>query len=463
MIPIEWIASAAKGNLLRALPSSLVTTQFSIDTRTLRHGEFFVALTGQRIDGHRYLDDAFAHGASGALVHALPVENIPAHWHNLVLVDDTLSALHRIARAYRDSFDIPCIAVTGSSGKTTTKEVIAHLLSQRYRTYRSPGNLNSEYGMPLALLAMPRETEAAVFELGLQHPGDIGRLASILRPSMGLITMVGDAHREFFADLGQIADAKWELIQALSADSGLAILNADSSALRARSRRFSGRMLWFGMEEASARIRVIELDATRLDGLRLKLQTPQGTFALETRLLGRHNALNIAAAWAVAAQLGIGAQEISHCLATFPGVAHRMELKRSALGWILDDSYNASPTAVIEALRTLQELDVPNYRKLFVFGEMKELGDYSIEAHREIGRTLRATDIQRVYLLGHQTLYTADYLSREAGWSRDRVITVSERTELVKCLRSLAGSQNLILFKGSRANELDRIVDQLTS
>ena len=460
MLTFEWIAAAVEGKLHHPDPTVQVS-KFSIDTRTLRPGDFFIALVGTRTDGHCFLTDAFAQAASGALIHYLDsVEFLPAHWRNVILVDNTLHALHRLAKAYRALFQIPIVAVTGSSGKTTTKELIAHMLSERWRVYRSSGNLNSEYGLPLALLEMPRETEISVFELGMQRMGDIRQLAEILRPTIGVITMIGDAHREFFESQEQIAQSKWELIEALPTD-GIAVLNRDSVYLRERD--FSGRMIWFGLESEEAAYRVGQMDTAHLEGLQFKVETLGEVFKIQTKLLGRHNAINILAACAVAHERGVTIREIQQALRSFPLVPHRMELKESSLGWILDDSYNANPAAVKEALRTLNELKVIGCRKIFVLGEMRELGKQSANAHREIGQAIADSEVDRVFLLGEMTLHTADYLVREASWNDERVIVTQSQSELLRLIQSrLFGTQHLILVKGSRANELDKIVETLT-
>ncbi|MBI3661383.1 UDP-N-acetylmuramoyl-tripeptide--D-alanyl-D-alanine ligase [Candidatus Acetothermia bacterium] len=460
MPTVEWISIAVEGDL-HHLDPTVDISKFSIDTRTLQPGDFFIALAGTQTDGHRFLAEAFAKGACGALVHRLDFDaSLPTPWRNVVLVDNTLHALHRLARTYRALFQFPIVAVTGSSGKTTTKELIAHMLSQRFRTYRSHGNLNSEYGLPLALLEMPRETEMAVFELGMQRLGDIRQLAEILRPTVGVITMIGDAHREFFESKEQIAQSKWELVEALPSD-GIAVLNRDSIYLR--ERRYSGKTIWFGSESKDAAYRICQLDTTPVAGLHVRVKAPTEVFEVQTKLLGRHNARNILAACAVAREQDVTIPEIQHALWSFPPVPHRMELKASPLGWILDDSYNANPAAVKEALRTLIELKLPGYRKIFVFGEMLELGKHSGEAHRNIGQLIANSDIDRVFLLGESTLPTSNYLTHKAHWTSERVVVAKNRSELLQAVQSrLLGNQNLILVKGSRANELDKIVDVLT-
>ncbi len=459
MLTIEWIVQQTQSHLLNPSDSLPIST-FSIDTRTLQPGNFFIALSGSQTDGHLFLDEAFQKGASGALIHNLDIKKIPKHWRNLVCVNNTLKALHDLASAYRAEFQIPIIAVTGSSGKTTTKELIAHLLSKQFRTYKSPGNFNSEYGLPLALLEMPKETEAAVFELGLQRPGDIRLLAELLQPNIGVITRIGEAHLEFFHTPDKIADEKWKLIESLPKPDGLAILNADSPYLH--NKVFSGRKIWFGAENSQAQIRLIHQDSTHIEGLAVTLQTPKGKFEAMTHLLGNYNGLNIAAAWAMAAQLGLSTKTIQEALRHFSGVPHRMELKKSKLGWILDDSYNANPSAVKEAIQTLQKLELPKYKKIFVFGEMRELGEFSIQAHCEIAEAISKSDIAQIFLVGSHAEEIVRYLISQAQWPATRVIQATDKSDLFqKVTTTLSGNRNLILVKGSRANLLEKLVDAL--
>lgn len=471
MLTIAQLTEACGARLQRPQENAH-PTGFSIDSRSLHPGQFFIALPGCRTDGHRFLGEAFAHGACGALVQAgwkLP-DNVG---HNLISVPDTGRALRQAAGAYRSQLAIPLIGISGSAGKTTSKELLAHLLRRAgRRVYRSPGNYNSEIGLPLALLNLPLQTEIGVFELALQRPGEIGQLAQILRPTVGLITGIGDAHLGFFPDRQALAAAKWELIQSLPPD-GLALLNLDDEFLSAWAGDAPCRVLGYGITNAAAAWRASGIEDSSLEGLRFRLETPQGNWSLKSKLLGRHNVYNIVAAAALVAELGVDLAACEGALAEFEPVEHRLQLRRSErYGWLLDDSYNASPQATKQALRMLARLHLPGYQKIFVFGGILELGAHSREAHREIAAKLArlAQDDDpeganyKFFGLGERAAQTGRALLIEQGWSAERVRLAGELEGLARLIQAeLAGDKNLILIKGSRALGLEQLVEILQS
>lgn len=455
-LSIDWIAWVTGGKLQRYRHASIAS--FSIDSRTLRPGEFFIALKGERTDGHLFLKEAFRRGASGALV-SRDIE-LEEGFYNIIRVEDTKAALQELARAYRDRFDIPIIGITGSSGKTTTKELLFAILTERFRAYRSPGNYNTEIGLPLAILGMPVESEVGVFELGLQRPGELGLLAEILKPTLGIITTIGDAHLGFFRDREELAENKWELIAQLPRD-GPAVLNFDSPHLRRRIGPLGHDcVISFGIGN-EVDYRAVEIDDTRLEGLRFTLDSPQGGFRIESRLLGRFNIYNILAAAAAALELGASPEDVREAVARFHPLPHRMGLQRSLVGLIIDDSYNANPSSTKEALATLARLRTDR-RKVFVFGGMLELGGRAVEAHREIAEVIDGLRLDMVFTLGELAGETGRVL---VGWGwEEQVLMTDDKDKLREALISrLVDDRNLILVKGSRAMELDRLVVNLCS
>ncbi len=459
MLTAEWIARAVGGKLHRPERSAEIIG-FSIDTRTLKAGDFFIALRGRRTDGHNFLADAFRKGASGALIQRTSSQvHKLASFKNIVQIEDTHLGLRRLARAYRQLFNIPIIAVTGSSGKTTTKELLYKILNEEFSAYRSPGNLNTEYGLPLALLNMPQNTEIAVFELGMQRRGDIRTLADILEPTIGVITTIGDAHLGFFKSREEIARAKWELIEALPKE-GLAVLNLDSPHLRELAKAFP-RVVWFGMDHDAA-YRARDIRDQDLSGVSFTVSSPQGEFELHTPLLGSFNVYNILAAGSVAAELGVKAKNIQKAVWEFRPIPHRMELKRSKWGLILDDCYNASPSATHQALLTLSKLNVA-LKKVFVFGDMRELGAFSQKEHEKTADLIAELKIDRVFTVGRLAAETAKALIERYGWPPEEARITQNREELKAVLTvALKDDQKIVLIKGSRAMELDKLVDELT-
>jgi UDP-N-acetylmuramoyl-tripeptide--D-alanyl-D-alanine ligase len=466
---IERIAEGVGGRV--HLPDLACEVRgFAIDSRTLQPGELFIALAGERTDGHLFLDEAFCRGASGALVHKLPRE-WGEGFRNLIEVPDTLEALQRLASNRRGEFAGPIVGITGSSGKTTTKELLYAILtafaagdsaahSQKYRAYRSPGNYNTEIGLPLALLEMPPQTEAGIFELALQRPGDIKELTAIARPTIGVLTTIGEAHLGFFPDREALAREKWELIAALPPE-GTAIVNLDAPYLAEWSKQITQRVVGFALKSGRAEVRAENICDESLGGISFEICASIGRFEVRTQLLGRANVSNVLAAAACALELGVEPEAIQKALEDFKPFPHRLELKRSRrFGLILDDSYNASPSSTKESLKTLARLKAP-YRKVFVFGDMLELGDFSPALHREIAEVILELGIERVFTLGELTRETAEAL-REAGWGPERVKSADDLEGLRKLIeRELSDGLNLILVKGSRAMGLDRLVEML--
>ncbi|OGF52756.1 MAG: hypothetical protein A2Z21_08245 [Candidatus Fraserbacteria bacterium RBG_16_55_9] len=433
---------------------------YSVDSRCLNAGELFIALSGEHTDGHLFLREAFQRGASGALVRQIP-PSLVGRLHNLVQVPDTGKALRQLATAYRRQWNMPVVGITGSSGKTTTKELIHALASQDYKTYRSPGNYNTEIGHPIALLNMPDETEVGIFELALQRPGEIRTLCDIAQPTIGVLTSIGDAHLGFFQNREELARAKWELIESL-APNGLAVLNFDAPYLALWAKKLRARVVGFGIESKRAMVRAEHICDDQLAGVAFEVLTSQERFRVCPQLLGRANVYNILAAVAVALELGVDRANIQKALADFKPVPHRLELLRSLrFGLIVDDSYNANSTSVKEALQILARMRVP-YRKIFVFGDMLELGDFSVELHRELAGVIQELGIDQVFTLGELARETASALRRQAAWTSKRAICTSNLKELKEHLvKELHDDQNLILVKGSRGMRLDQIVQTL--
>lgn len=458
MWTVEQVAQIVRGQLRRP-DSACRITGYSVDSRCLKPGEFFVALPGAQTDGHLFLEEVFQKGASGALVHHIPATL--KRFHNCVQVPDTLQALQQLASVYRGQWEIPIIGITGSSGKTTTKELTYALVSQKYRAYRSPGNYNTEIGLPVALLNMPAKAEVGIFELALQRAGEIQTLSEIARPTMGVLTSIGDAHLGFFKDREELARAKWELVESLPPQ-GVAVLNFDAPYLWEWARRLPTRVVGFGLENPKAHVWAKRVRDDQLDGVQFEVCTPIGSFTVRMQLLGRANVYNVLAAVALALEFHIDMGQIQKALVSFKPLPHRMELVRSeCLGLILDDSYNANPASVREALHTLVRLQVP-HRKIFIFGDMLELGDFSVGLHRELADVIDELAVDRVFTVGELARETALALQEREGWAAKRVISTSSLEELKETLlRELGDDQNLMLVKGSRGIGLDRLVKAL--
>lgn len=370
----EFIAAAGE------FDAAAVAAGYSIDSRTLRPGELFFAIQGERFDGHDFVPQALAAGAVAAVVgreHA-PRYNLPAR---LLVVQDPLAALQRLALAVRKLWGRPLVAVTGSAGKTTTKEAIAAVLGARFRVLKSEGNLNNQFGLPLQLLRLEPEHEMAVTELGMNHAGEIAALCRIAEPNIGVVTLVAPVHLEFFDSVAGIARAKYELIESLP-HGGTAVLNADDEYVSQFGRDFHGKVVMFGMH-ATADV-CAENVAERGDlGSEFDLVVGAVRERVRLSLLGRHNVYNALAAAAVGLERGLAPSEVAAALASLRPADRRGELLRIAGATVVNDCYNSNPKALDSMVDMLAAL--PASRRIVVAGEMLELGPAAGELHYQCG------------------------------------------------------------------------------
>ncbi|MGH9329732.1 MAG: UDP-N-acetylmuramoyl-tripeptide--D-alanyl-D-alanine ligase, partial [Vicinamibacterales bacterium] len=405
------LAEAAGGRLVGG-DGGRVIGGISIDSRTVAPGDLFFAIRGERLDGHTFIGAAFERGAMGAVVSDGAAARGP-EGAILVLVDDTTRALQALARHVRRASGARVVALTGSAGKTTTKEIAADFLSARYRVFRNKGNLNNHIGLPLSLLELRSRPEVAVVELGMNHAGEIRALVGIAEPDVRVWTNVGDAHMGFFASADAIADAKAEILE-LAGPSDLLVANADDDRVMTRARRFAGRIVTFGIEQ-DADVRAVDVADRGVDGTSAWLMTPRGEARMETSLAGRGNLANILAAATVALELNVPLAEIVSRAATLAPAPRRGEVLRLAGGvTILDDSYNSSPAALQRALDTLART-TGRARKGAVLGEMLELGDHSIRLHRACGEAAAAADLAWLVTAGGAAANALGEAAVEAG------------------------------------------------
>ncbi|MFL6280458.1 MAG: UDP-N-acetylmuramoyl-tripeptide--D-alanyl-D-alanine ligase [Vicinamibacterales bacterium] len=436
----------------------------SIDSRTIASGEIFVAIRGDRFDGHEFVGAAMARGALGAIVEMQNIDATRAAATArqdavIVSVQDTTRALQDIARDVRRRAGTQVVAITGSAGKTTTKEVAAELLSARFRVFRNKGNLNNHIGLPLSLIELRSRPEVAVVELGMNHPGEIRLLVRVAEPEVRVWTNVGDAHVGFFASPDAIADAKAEILEhARSTD--VLVANADDDRIVARTKEFAGRVTTFGIDRP-ADVRAISVEDRGLDGTRAVVRTPAGEVRLATPLLGLGNLANVLAATAVAVQFDVPLDAIADRAAGLQPAHRRGELLRLPGGLtLIDDSYNSSPSALRRALHVL-EVATGSARKIAVLGEMLELGTHSVRLHQECGAAAAAAGLDLVIAVGGlpaKALAGEAIASGMAAGSVEYVKTSGEAAELA-VQRTRPG--DLVLVKGSRGIGTDVVVDRL--
>jgi UDP-N-acetylmuramoyl-tripeptide--D-alanyl-D-alanine ligase len=426
----------------------------SSDTRTIKEGALFVALRGDRYDGHEYIAAAHALGAVAAMVdrRASPASlNSPLP---LLLVDDTRLGLGRLAAYWRGKFKLPLIAVTGSNGKTTVKEMIAAILAEHAgpaRSYATPGNLNNDIGLPLTLLGLRAQHACAVVELGMNHPGETAYLAGITQPTVALVNNAQREHQEFMQSVEDVAHEHGAVFSALPAD-GIAVVNADDAyADYWRGVSAPRRVLDFGIDRPAAVGGRYEL----LDfGSEIVLRTPQGETPVSLLAAGAHNVRNALAATAAASAAGVSLPAIARGLAGFHPLQGRLQKRTAKLGAVvLDDTYNANPDSVIAAIDVLASAAG---RRFLVLGDMGEVGAHGAAFHAEIGRYARASNVDRLFVLGELCGYAAAAFGEGAQHHADI-------DALLAALEPCLAPGVTVLVKGSRFMRMERVVQALTS
>ena len=432
----------------------------STDTRSIQPGQLFIALRGERYNGHDFLEEAVARGAAAALIsqngHApLPVPT--------VRVDDTVRAMGALAAVRRQAFAGPVVAITGSNGKTTTKELCAQILAQAgLRVRRSPGNLNNHIGLPLSILALEDADQALVVELGMNHSGEIDALARIASPDVGAIIQVAPAHLGPLGSLEAIARAKGELFDHLRAN-GTAVMNADDPHVCAQARRFKGRHLFFGLAPNAEFQAELEAEDTPHSAFRLK--TPAGSCRVRLRVPGRHvveNALcAAAAAWATGLLGGQALDAVRAGLESFEALPGRLRVLQASGGLkVLDDSYNANPGSMQAALHTLHTLHALHAggRSVTVLGDMLELGPEAEQLHAEVGELAARLGVEVVIGVGPLAAH-AVRAARAAGV--ENALEVPDTTAAAAEVRRLTAAGGTVLVKGSHSMHMERVVAAL--
>jgi UDP-N-acetylmuramoyl-tripeptide--D-alanyl-D-alanine ligase len=453
------IAAATGGRLVR--PSDRPIRGAAVDSRAVQPGNLFVALPGEVTDGHRFLAQAIAAGAGALLVKEADLDALSEEYLALadaadvgvVAVPDTLLGLHGVAAAWRTRFSPLVVGVTGSIAKTSTKEAVAAVLGERYVTLKSEGNANNEIGLPLTVLRMGPEHEAAVLEMGMYVGGEIAQLAAIARPWIGVVTAVREVHLSRIGSIEAVERAKAELVEALPPD-GSAILNADDPRVAGMRTRTSARIVTYGFG-AEADVRAEDVASAGLDGMTFRLVVPGGSIGVATPALGRHGVHNGLAAAAVGLAAGLDLDLIAAGLRRGWQAEHRDQIVRIPGLTILDDTYNASPASMKAALELLSTL--PG-RHVAVLGEMFELGDASERGHREVGVAAVAL-VDELVVIGHG----AAGIAAGAAGLGDRVVLVPDREAALAVLEKRLRAGDAVLVKASRGAALESVVGSLES
>jgi len=455
-----WVAGAVGGRLTGGEVDRAIR-EVVIDSREAGSGDLFVAIKGPRFDGHDFVADVLTRGAAAAIVEAGRGRPSGVTAGALVEVDDTVKALQKLAHAVRMAAGTRVVAITGSAGKTTTKETIAAFLERRKTVVKNKGNLNNHIGLPLSLMQVRTAPDVAVMELGMNHAGEISELVAIAEPDVRVWTNVGDAHLGFFASPDAIADAKAEILERATSSTVL-VCNADDPRVMSRVRAFPGRTISFGTS-AQADVRALSVDDRGLSGVRARVHTPAGDVAIDSPLLGRGNLSNVLAATAVAVDAGIPLDDIAGAARQLRAASRRGSVLRLPNGvTVVDDSYNSSPSALARALEVIRD-EPAAARKIAVLGEMLELGEHSARLHAESGRLAARSGISHLYAIGGPAARALADAAVQAGLPSDAV-SYFETSELAASdIASAIRPGDLVLVKGSRGIRTDVVVDRLVA
>jgi UDP-N-acetylmuramoyl-tripeptide--D-alanyl-D-alanine ligase len=469
------IADAVEA-LTNIRPSAVtVITEAVIDSRQVIPGSMFVAIPGEKVDGHDYLAEAFKRGASFALIQRDAVADASLRVLDLravssaeslvgqdlaaplcLRVENTVTALQQIARFWRRKLDLRVIGITGSVGKSTTKEMIAEVLSTRYRTLKSPGNLNNELGLPLTVLKLSPGHQRAVMEMGFYVPGEIAFLCDIALPQVGVVTNIGTVHAERAGSQEAIARGKGELVQALPpAPEGAAVLNFDDPWVRKMEERTKARVFFYGLSP-EANLWADNVVGLGLEGIRFRIHYQGETLHVKIPLIGRHSVHTALRAAAVGLIEGMNWQEILEGLSQGHTQLRLAAVRSESGALLLDDTYNASPESMLAALNLLDELDG---RKIAVLGEMLELGPYERGGHEMVG--LRAAQVAGVLLTLGERAHMIAEAARRAGMKKGSILEFDQVEPLMEWMNTNLSKNDVVLIKGSHGLRMDRITTML--
>ena len=469
MLTLGHILQSITGRETAALDQ--VITDAAIDSRLVIPGALFVALVGESVDGHDYVREAFDRGASVALVERemppdfsvldlrkpeaveeIEITDLPV----CLWVSNSLEALQKIARHWRDTLSVRVIGVTGSVGKSTTKELTAEVLEQRYRTIRNPGNLNNEIGLPLSLLRLTEAHERAVLEMGFYVPGEIALLCEIAQPQVGVVTNISQVHLERAGTMEAIVQGKGELVESLPpAPDGVAVLNFDDLLTRQLVDRTQATVFYYGLSP-EADLWASEILGLGLEGMRFVMNYRGESIYVRVPLLGRHSVHTALRAAAVGLIEDLSWEEIISGLQSSQSQLRLVAVQGPKGALLLDDTYNAAPPSVIAALNLLAELDG---RRVAVLGDMLELGDYEERGHRMVGaRAAQVAD--ELVTVGKRAQWIADE-ALQAGLMESQVVALGDSQTAIEYLRDRVGANDVVLIKGSRGVKMDKIVAEL--
>ena len=449
-LPLSQVAALAGGKLV-AGDGNVAVTKISTDSRTLKSGELFVALRGENFDGHNFVESAAKAGAAGAIVDLGWNGNTSPEFA-LIRVQDTLPGYQTLAANYRRALALRVLCITGSNGKTTTKDFAAAVLARKFRVTKTEGNFNNHVGLPRTILESNSDHQVAVWEIGMNHPGEVAALAKIAAPDAGIITNIGIAHIEFMGSREAIAEEKAALAEAIGPE-GSVILNGDDDFSGPIAERTRAKVIFAGIKSGSIRASDIHQSA---EGSEFTIREGAHRCRAQLPVPGLHMVQNAILAVAAGRVFGLSLEDGADGLAAAPLTQARLQIKQIHGVRFIDDSYNANPDSMKAALRTLVELDTEG-KRIAVLGEMRELGEESERGHREVGQAAADFGIDHLIAVGEIACAIAD-AAREAGLQN--VSAAGSTAEAAGMLMEIAAAGDLVLIKGSRAARTELVIEQ---
>ncbi|MFH1613126.1 MAG: UDP-N-acetylmuramoyl-tripeptide--D-alanyl-D-alanine ligase [bacterium] len=450
-LTVKEILLATNGILIQG-DKKTVVSHISIDSRNIPNNAFFIAIKGNFFDGHDFILDVIKKGVLGIIVSNINKENIQAEII-IIKVKNTLKALQDIAHHIRKKIKCPIIAITGSNGKTTTKEMTASILESKYKTFKNKGNFNNHIGVPLSILEMNPFHEIGVFELGMSGIGEIKLLCKILKPTIGVVTNVGLAHLEFLKTIKNIAKAKSELPESLK-EKNIIILNNDDKYVEAMKNKTKAFVMNFGLNN-KAMVKAEKIINKKENGYEFVLKYKSKKIEIALPILGKHNILNALASASVGIALKVSLENIKNKLSQFQAPCYRMEVIKFKKITFLNDCYNANPSSMKEALLTLDNFDSKK-RKIAILGDMLELGKKSKKFHEEIGNLVASLNIDIILTKGKEFYAITEKCFKK---SKKQFFSFLENKQIVKKLKTILKSNDVVLIKGSRGMEMEEILE----
>lgn len=450
---IDDILKATGGELLSGERNKEIA-DITTDSRKAAEGVLFIPIIGEKFDGHEFIKASFDLGASAALTQEETELSIDK---TIVKVEDTFKALGDIAGYYKEKYNVPTVAVTGSVGKTTTKDILASVLSQKYNTLKTQGNFNNEIGLPLTIFGLEKEHEAAVLEMGMNHFGEIERLASIGRPDVAVITNIGQSHIENLGSREGIFKAKMEITKLFTKDNTL-IVNGDDDFLSKAKGMGEYKVVYYGIKNPDNDIYAKDIENNGLDGIRFTAVVGGVEYKTEITVPGEHNVYNALAAICVGREFGVPMDKIIEGIKSFKPTKMRMAIEDFEGIKIINDCYNASPDSIKAALGVLG--DIKNMRRIAVLGDVLEMGDFAKDAHYALGKAVKDSGIDLLVTAGENMKYLAQG-ARDNGM--ENVISFDKTLEVCSYIKTEVKRGDAVLIKASRGMRFEEVYDTITN